>query len=791
MFPSRARAWWSTISAGLIMSAFAVVSPAASADETIEECSLRSNPDIAAQHEWFSCMSVDAGLSVLPAVGESALLTFDVRAQFDRAEVRIDSDLPAGLEWEQPPAGMETSTVPGPGGELRRATGVVSFAAGETRRFEGRIRATAAGPADIAVRVFAPTDGEIDAPTDHVYLTVAERGGTSVPGMAGRAESTAVPGQPGATRVTPDLPHKPAGVATLARPSTRLTSTACVSGSWGYVDSNMVQNRLAPNFTVEVWDDDTFGNDELLAVHGTDGLGAYNVCFGNDDIDGGFDAAGQDVFVRFRSENTLWRVQETGTGVVFQYDTGIATNLTDGGTHDFGFLVPADPLHHRGIQAFDAVNDFWTWIPSQCWDANDQGGTCPPVVVNWRWDSVIGTFYDPNSRQIFLMADDPKSRDATVHEATHAVMDDVYEFSPVPGAGGPHNIHTVSSQGMAWVEGFAEWTPIRVYNDPNFNWPNGQALNLETPTWGSMWGVQAWANGDAVEGRVAGALIDLSDSTNEAPWDRLAEGSPGNIWSTFLNHKSNTMGEFWGQRSFDGFNVAPTGGLASLYQNTIDYTFRDPLSDNVAVSRPSPLVPHNFSYNTTTQFWSAVAVRPQTGTDHDLALFDNHAQTIQLASSAASSSAVDFVAVNSNGGKQPLGDFYPRVTKFSGTGTCSVELAQGSSTLLAASSHNIPMASTKVVAVRDTTLVANVAVTIKVTPGSATQDVELFLVSPNPGAGQPANIRTRAMAFKSATAGGPGVAETITFTPTAAQAGRYGVVVINKAGSGTVNLQRP
>jgi hypothetical protein len=774
------------------MSAFAVGSGAvASADEMVEACTLRPNPHISPQSEWLSCMSVNATLSALPAVGDTATVTFEVTAEFDRPDVRLNADLPAGLEWEQPPAGMAASTVsataPATGGVLHRATGTASFSAGETKRLEGKVRATAAGPADIAVRVFSPADEGSPAPADHVYLTVAERGGISSPGMSGRAGSTAVSGRLGATRAAPGLAHKPAGVAAVSapvRPSAQQAATACVTGSWGYVDNTNV-DRVAPNYAVQVWDNDTFGSDQLLAAVATDGQGAFSVCFDNEDIDGGFDDGGQDVFVRFRSENNMWRVQENGTGIVFHYDTNTVSNLADT-TVDFGYWQPGDPLHHAGVQAFDAVNDFWNWIPGLCWDANDQGGMCPPVVLNWRWDSQVGTFYDPGPRQIFLMAEDPNSRDVTVHEATHAVMDDVYEYSPVPGAGGPHSIHLSSNQGMAWVEGFAEWTPVRVYNNPNFDWPDGQFLNLETPKWGSA----GWANGDTVEGRLAGALIDLSDNTNETPWDRLAEGSPGNIWTTFLNHKSNTLPQFWAQRTADGFNVAPTGGLASLYQNTIDYTFRDPLSNNVAVSRPSPIAPHNFSYNTTTQFWSVVAVRPQAGTNHDLRLFDNKAQTVQLAASTAAASAVDFVAVNSNPLKQPLGDFYPRVSAVSGTGTCAVELAQGSLALNAATSQSIPMASTKVVAVRDTTLVANVAVTIKVTPSSATQDAELFLVSPNAAVGQPPNIRTRLMVFKSATVGGPGATETITFIPTAAQAGRYGVVLVNKAGSGTYTLQR-
>ncbi|MEU7478336.1 hypothetical protein AB0A63_20290 [Lentzea sp. NPDC042327] len=801
MSAAKARARW--VTALVVLTASGLVTgapPGAHAARGSEACALRPNPHVSDRHQWRSCVSVSAGLAALPAVGESAVLTVEVAAQFARPDVRVEVDLPAGLEWEQVPAGLGsrqvTPATPADRGGVRRAEGGTALAAGGTQRFTGRVRATAAGPADIAVRAVSAGDEHSPIPADHVYLTVADRGGKSSPGMAGSAHTTTAPAVVTAGRVAPQLTHRPAAT-TPARPTaqvegtTALAGTACVTGGWAYTD-NLAVVRSSPNYGVQVWDRDVNDAHDLLGVVATDGAGNYSVCFDNTDTDGGVANGGQDIYVRFVAENNMWRVQETGTGTVYSYDSPVAANLATGTTHNFGQLQPGDPLHQRGVQAYDAINDFWNWKPGACWDANDAGGaTCPRVVVNWRWDSVTGTYYDPPTRQIHLMANDPNSRDVTVHEATHSVMDDVYEFSPVPGAGGPHGVHTHGTAGLAWVEGFAEWTPVQVYNDPVWNWADGNWIDLESATWGSTWnpwwGSFPWENGDTVEGRVAGALIDLSDSTDEAPWDRLAESgrNPGNIWTTFLNHKSNTFAEFWAHRTADGFNTAANGGLASLYQNTIDYTFRDPLANNTAVSRPTP-VPHNFSFNTTTNAWSVVALRSPAGADYDLRVYDDKAQTVQKGASLAAG-VVDFVAINSNSGTTPLGDFYPRVNASSGTGGYSLELAQGSTTLPAASAQSIAMSSTKVVAVRDTSLTAGVPVTIKVTPGSASQDAELFLVGSV--AGQSATyVRSRTSVAAGAAVGGPGAVETITFTPPAT--GWYGVVLVNKAGSGTYTLQR-
>ena len=134
-----------------------------------------------------------------------------------------------------------------------------------------------------------------------------------------------------------------------------------------------------------------------------------------------------------------------------------------------------------------------------------------------------------------LAADDPNSQILVAHEIGHAVMDDVYNdaFPAAPNCN-PHSIQGTSSAGCAWTEGWAEWFPATVYNDPFFRWANGASLDLENAGWGNGWG-----NGDTTEGRIAGSLIDLTDSNNEAPWDRVSEGRTP-IWNVFMNNVSGT-----------------------------------------------------------------------------------------------------------------------------------------------------------------------------------------------------------------------------------------------------------
>jgi hypothetical protein len=151
------------------------------------------------------------------------------------------------------------------------------------------------------------------------------------------------------------------------------------------------------------------------------------------------------------------------------------------------------------------------------------------------------------------------------------------------------------------------------------------------------------------------------------------------VWSTFTRHVSGTLAQFWAQRAADGFNTTDAGASADLFQNTVDYTFRDPLGNYLTLGRPTPVPSHAFSFNTTTSYWSVTAVRPPAGADYDLTLFDDRALSQPLGASLSAGSSVDFVAVDTN--RRPAGDYFPRVNRFSGTGAYQMELAQGSATL--------------------------------------------------------------------------------------------------------------
>jgi hypothetical protein len=418
----------------------------------------------------------------------------------------------------------------------------------------GRVVALAPGQAQIRAyaRAAAP-----DVATAGAFLTIGSA--ASVTGFAPATDDTAVPlTGAAATRAYPRFLVKPAGSSISA-------GSACATGSFSYGDTNGV-NRISANLGVQVYDADATGGDDLLATGVTDASGAVRLCFAATDEEGG----GQEVYAVFGTDNAHWTIQHTSAHQAYRFRTETVANVAAGGTAAFGARRPGNPTLMRAVQAFDQVAAAWDWTPGTCWDARD--ATCRKAHVNWAPDATDGTWYDTTDDSVYLLADDPRAAELVLHEFGHLIMDDVYEdaFPSSPNCS-PHYIPRTSSKGCAWTEGIATLYEVMVLGQPIFRWADGSTLDVEQPTWGTT----GWDNGDRVEGRVLGSLIDLYDTPNDG-YDACSEDPRQTIWTTFLGHKSNTFNAFWSDRASDGFDTSRTA-LGCLYQNTIVYSGYRPL----------------------------------------------------------------------------------------------------------------------------------------------------------------------------------------------------------------------
>lgn len=538
--------------------AFAAPPPSGPDDTSpgIGACVPVSPSQIDRTDETPSCLDLTVTLSSAPKVGGTAVLDIEVRTTRASERSALEVILPANLEWVQAPAGLTRSTVasavPANRGKEHRATGATTLSRDEPWRLSGVVRAVGTG----STQIIATADGRAptDTATDSAFLTLGEEKSSTGIKVAALNPSTGAVSEP----VRPATNHQPAG----SSPSRKAPSsgTACATGSWVYVDHTGTTRPLA-NAQLQVWDDDGATGDDLLTSGLTSANGGYSLCFDNSDGDG----TGQDIYTTVATQNQHWIVQNNTSKNSYAFSSATKANVAEGSSSNFATLQPSDPALMRGLEAFDTINAAWNWTPNtNCWDPRDT--TCRRGAMNWAPDSTTCCYYSLAENAAYISAEIPDIPNTVLHEWGHALMDDLYDddWPPVPNCS-PHYLDGASSAGCAWTEGWATWFGSTVLNDPFYRFSSSSFLNLESPTRDSP----GWDDGDTVEGRVMGAMWDLADPANESG-DTCSEDPKVRLWSTTVNHVSDTFAQFWSQRAADGYPVGATQ-LACLFHNTIDY----------------------------------------------------------------------------------------------------------------------------------------------------------------------------------------------------------------------------
>ncbi len=209
----------------------------------------------------------------------------------------------------------------------------------------------------------------------------------------------------------------------------------------------------------------------------------------------------------------------------------------------------------------------------------------------------------------FIMDDDRSSPDTIVHELGHQYMynamgwwywspstwDDFYRCALQA-----HHLFARKTPLCAWTEGWADFLALAGNGDACYDWglsPCGadgdNFQNLERPTWPVP---PDQTIGDAVEGRVAGALYDLFDQTNDG-WDQFSFGFAP-IWTIVRTSPHEwSFAEFWSGWRTQGYNQHRA--VQAIYQNTIDYD-----TPPTIANLPDRTVLQNFSWNNAIDLWA-------------------------------------------------------------------------------------------------------------------------------------------------------------------------------------------
>ncbi|MBO4272407.1 hypothetical protein [Microbispora triticiradicis] len=720
------------------------------------------------------CFAVTAALDRAPAVGQTATLTVTVTSKEKAADVRVVMDLPAGLRWVSPPEGVSRGPATIGRSRLDRASRTGPMRKNERVTYAGTVTAVEPGPAAVTVHV---TDGRPGPGSEAlVYVTIGEE--TSFFGMA----------RPATALTTP-----PAGEAdTAADPAVAAADAdTCVQGRVTHVTAEGPVEGV-PRLRLQAFDRDADGHDDVLARGETDDQGGYELCFvGADDDESG----GQDVYVTGLSFNDYWSVEDPENRSLYTFRTPVVPDVEQGDREIVDYLAAPGSTEEGVFRIFTAAHATWKaytgWAgnPGGCWVAG--GSPCRSIPIKWAPDVVVPypvyrhCVNRPCSEpdHIILSAPNQFEKMTVAHEIGHFIMNYAYDdaYPPTPSCDGYRYMNQATSEGCAWAEGWATWVAVQTYGDTHRRWgPLDPSADLENATWDTPeWGGMT---GPDIEGRVAGALLDIADGDprNEIYWDLSSEG-PEKIVSVVTTKRPNTVGEFKNAM----LAAVPTPGgksgvLAALFQNTVIAVFFEPLLDRVELNRPT--TPEGtYSFTTARPTWSVVAALHvgNPANDVNLSLFKSERSVELVSSRLPGSDQPDFIAVDATSGPR---SHVPYVSAPVAGESYLVEFAESEGSLAPKSSTELSMESADVVEIRTADLTAGVPVTFTVTPLDG-QDLDVFVMAPSATKW----ARPRADA-KGAFTKGPGTAERLTVTP--GVTGTHAVIVMQKSGSGRFGLAR-
>lgn len=326
-----------------------------------------------------------------------------------------------------------------------------------------------------------------------------------------------------------------------------------ITGRFWHWDNNEVQQPLVWA-TVWIYDKEWWGGLVYLGAALTDTDGYFT--FGPINNDDGWLEDGLDIVVCVVAASSAAQVIDGG-GTLYDGWTDVFGGCPDG-TLDIGdWIVPNGERGAWMIFSYHCGLTYgWNYLANHGPNYIAPQVTCRWPHENWPHYHLGGEIHMPDF-------DSARSPDVIIHEYGHHVLWNVYGGYWPPNAGGPHQINRHSHPNLAWTEGWANFFPLAVQNDPVLTYVNQWTFNLETPTWGTP----NWDDGDDVEGRVTGALWDFFDSTNE-DHDVFTDGFL-NIWDVVQGQTDDNFAEFWDEWRLRGHNV-PYATYA-IYQNTITY----------------------------------------------------------------------------------------------------------------------------------------------------------------------------------------------------------------------------
>ncbi len=359
-----------------------------------------------------------------------------------------------------------------------------------------------------------------------------------------------------------------------------------LEGQFRYYDRKGVI-RPARDITVEIWDEDYPGDggaDDLLATLTVDHNGYYVAPdIINWDVDGTSPDPAErrlDIYVRWKSGNANFKVTRSD-GSLYTWRSPMRKNISSNEVHNVNGILGIDSNTLRGMWIFQDMQRTREFFLTQTHPMLSPGF----LTAHWEKDRNEEWPCDSSCFQgthIFIAHNSALSNDIVVHELGHHVMYNRTGQWYIDPACFVHTMFQPINAGCAWFEGWANFFALAVNGDRcydiNQNVCGANSVDLENHTINDN--PQTFPFSDTVEGRVAGALYDLMDFSNEHPWfDTAACGFHWIANNALAWVGKNNFYHFYQGSPLDVRHDT----LRSIWQNTIDY-------DQPPIANPIPTV---------------------------------------------------------------------------------------------------------------------------------------------------------------------------------------------------------
>jgi hypothetical protein len=328
------------------------------------------------------------------------------------------------------------------------------------------------------------------------------------------------------------------GLGSLLPVPASAAGTVTLAGRWMY--RSTVQDIGIPYARVEIWEKDGPLVDRLRAVASTGRDGSFRA-----DVSG-LNPSGASIYTKVfaESERRVAVVTSIWPNSVYSYQSPTYQGV-GGASYSLGTHVVVDDNVRRAFFIFDTyVTDAYEYL-------RDQVSWTPPDKLSVRWGGLqlftAPSRYDDESNTIVIEAPDGWNENVLLHEYGHFAMDQAYSNQQFPESPNCQN-HTwflPSSEGCAWVEGWATFFQSAVKNAATSSYDSSTTTNIEAPYLRADRDYVPY--GPVDEGAVAASLWDIYDAQAE-PWDTLATGinnaGLGGIWNILRESRPATMFAF-------------------------------------------------------------------------------------------------------------------------------------------------------------------------------------------------------------------------------------------------------